>query len=247
LSNKNKILIGTSGWSYDEWRGKFYPPDLPKSRWLEYYAEIFQTVEINATFYRSFKETTYRKWYERSPQRFKFVLKAPKWITHRKRLDDVDEDIKVFSNSVSVLGDKFGLTLMQLPPGLEYEPERLRKALLAFDDPATVAVEFRSSRWIRDETKQILIDTGSVFCIVDSPTSEKVDWITSSTAYIRLHGRKSWYDYDYSHKELEEIGRMIERLVCSGAERVYVFFNNDIGAHAPKNGIVLKEIVKSHF
>jgi uncharacterized protein YecE (DUF72 family) len=132
---KVKFFVGTSGWSYAHWKEVFYPEDLPKSRWFEYYAKEFSTVEVNATFYRTFKDQTYHKWRDRAPEKFTYVLKAPRLITHRRYLEDVEEHIKRFWESASLLESKFGLILLQLAPNTPYDPDRLKKALLAFDDP----------------------------------------------------------------------------------------------------------------
>ncbi len=124
-----KYYIGTSGWSYDDWKGRFYPEGTAKKKWLQYYASQFNTVEINAAFYRRFQPKTYKGWAEKAEPGFKYVVKAPQLITHRKFLKDVDDNCKEFAESASHLGDKFGLILLQLHPKMPYEPERLRKAI----------------------------------------------------------------------------------------------------------------------
>jgi len=121
-----KFLIGTSGWRY------FYPKNYPKTRWFDYYAEHFHTVEVNATFYRRFKDETYQKWYNISPEDFRYVLKAPQFITHRKYLKDVIESIREFERSAKLLKNKLGLILLQRPPNMPYDLDRLAKALKAF-------------------------------------------------------------------------------------------------------------------
>src|SRR5512136_2995851 len=120
---KAQYLIGTSGWTYDHWKGTFYPDGLAKSRWFDYYAEQFPAVEVNATFYRRFADQTYVKWLERAPAGFIYVLKAPKLITHRKYLVDAEEDIRLFWRSACILEDKLGLVLLQVAPGTPYDLE----------------------------------------------------------------------------------------------------------------------------
>jgi uncharacterized protein YecE (DUF72 family) len=235
--------IGTSGWNYPHWKGLFYPEGWPKTRWFEYYATRFSTVEVNATFYRRFQDQTYHKWRERVTQEFRYVLKAPKLITHRKYLVDVEGEIQEFCRSAALLEEKLGLILLQLAPSTPYDPERLKKALLAFDDPRKVAVEFRHKRWLTEETKGLLQGVGAVFCSADSPKSKLLDWVTSETAYIRLHGRKHWYDYNYSEAELKEIREMARHMTQQGARSVYVFFNNDFGGHAVKNALSLMQML----
>lgn len=244
MSKENvELFIGTSGWSYDHWKEAFYPEDLPKSRWFEYYAEQFLTVEVNATFYRTFKEQTYHKWRDRAPEKFKYVLKAPRLITHRKYLEDAEEHIRRFWESASLLESKFGLILLQLAPNTPYDPDRLKKALLAFDDPKRIAVEFRHQQWFTEDIKDLLKEVESVFCIVDSPKTELMDWVTSDVAYIRLHGRTKWYAYDYSFQDLREIAEFVENVIKSEVTMVYIFFNNDFEGYAPKNALSLREML----
>lgn len=234
-----KFLVGTSGWSYSHWKGVFYPGGHPQKRWFEYYAKRFPTVEINATFYRFFPDGTYNNWRERAPGGFLYVLKTPRLITHRKKLLNAGGDIKRFAESASLLGDRFGLVLLQLAPGLPYDPERLREALGAFGDPGKVAVEFRHEDWLTGEVRELLGELGAAFCAADSPKSEPLDWVTGETAYIRLHGRKKWYAYDYTESELDGIAALARRMSRLGAKRVYIFFNNDLGGYAPKNALTL--------
>ncbi len=238
------FLVGTSGWVYDDWKGRFYPETLPRSRWFAYYAAHFPTVEVNATFYRAFKDQTYVQWRERVPPGFLYVLKAPRRITHDKRLEDVENDVQAFWQSAALLEDRLGLVLLQVAPGIEYAPERLERALRAFGDPAKVVVEFRHSRWLTGETRWLLEKLGAVFCCVDSPQQPPAaDWVTSPTAYLRLHGHTRWYRYDYSAQELQGIAERARRLRAMGAERVYVFFNNDFEGHGPENALALMSLL----
>ncbi len=238
-----QFYVGTSGWSYPHWYGVFYPQDWPKSKWFDYYCQHFSSVEVNATFYRWFKEQTYHNWYERAPEHFKYVLKAPKVITHRKYLKEVEEQILAFRKSAALLKEKLGLILLQLAPGTPYEPERLRQALAAFDLPGQVAVEFRHDRWLTRETRALLQEVGAVFCAADSPKTELLDWVTAETAYIRLHGRKRWYAYDYSPTELQEIAALVGQMTAAGARTFYIFFNNDFEGCAPKNARTLLQLL----
>jgi uncharacterized protein YecE (DUF72 family) len=242
-SQEPKFRVGTSGWNYPHWKGVFYPEQCPKIRWFEYYATKFPTVEVNATFYRRFQDQTYHKWRERVSSQFRYVLKVPRLITHRKYLNDVGADIREFWRSATLLEEKLGLVLLQLAPSTPYHPERLKDALLAFGDPGKVAVELRHKRWCTDETKNLLQEVGAAFCSADSPRSELLDWVTSQNAYIRLHGRKRWYDYDYSTAELKEITNLASQMTKEGAGTVYIFFNNDYGGHAVTNALALMEML----
>lgn len=245
-TEKAKFFIGTSGWSYDHWKGVFYPQDLPKSRWFEYYARQFSTVEVNATFYRTFKDSTYQKWYNQSPDNFRYVFKAPRLITHRKYLKDCEGIVKSFWNSASLVNEKFGLILLQLAPKMPYEPQLLKNALDAFGDSKRVAVEFRNEDWFTDEIRDLLTDSSAIFCSIDSPKNDLMDWVTSEAAYIRLHGRKRWYRYTYSDKELREIADLAKKMTEKGAKQIFIFFNNDFEGKAPKNALSLKKMLSQN-
>lgn len=237
------FYTGTSGWTYDHWSGCFYPSGLARSRWFDFYAERFNAVEINATFYRTFKDQSYLNWKARAPQGFGYVLKTPKTITHRKLLRDVEADIQAFCHSAALLGETFQVILLQVAPNLPYDTGLLRSALLAFDDPTRVAVEFRHERWFNPEIESLLASIGAIFCNVDSPRQKLTGVLTSKRAYIRLHGRKHWYSYDYSIEELQEIADLSKSLVHRGARQVFTFFNNDFGGFAPANAQILQKML----
>ena len=201
-------------------------------------------MEVNATFYRSFQDQTYLNWKKRAPQGFGYVLKAPKIITHRKYLLDVKEDIDVFYRSCALLEDRFEMILLQVAPGTPYDLGRLEEALLAFPDPGKVAVEFRNPRWLNPEVETLLRETGAAYCNVDSPRQKLTETLTSARAYLRLHGRKHWYSYDYSTSELEEIAALARKLADRGASRIYIFFNNDFEGYAPANAMTLLKMLR---
>ena len=204
-------------------------------------------MEVNATFYRQFKDETYQKWRKRVPDEFKYVLKVPRLITHRKLLKEVDDLIDEFQRSASLLGDNLGLLLLQLPPRIPYHPERLEQVLRHFKHPDKVAVEIRNKEWFTEEIHEILQNCGSVFCTADSPKTEIMDWVTGDTSYIRLHGRDKWYSYDYSEKELQEIMEFIKKMMGKSVNTFYIFFNNDFQGYAPRNAQTLLEMVRKNF
>ncbi len=240
------FFIGTSGWIYDHWKGIFYPDNLPKSRWFEYYTSRFSAVEINATFYRTFKDTTFEKWRQRAPQGFGYVLKAPRIITHRRYLLDVEEVIKAFCRSSALLGDKLEMILLQVAPATPFDLERLQNAIKAFPEPEKLAVEFRHARWYVPETLELLRDCNATFCNVDSPRQKLTDILTTKRAYVRLHGRRRWYSDNYSDEELQEIAGLLWAMVSRGAQRVCVFFNNDFHGYAPANALTLLKIIEKN-
>jgi len=237
------FMIGTSGWTYEHWKGCFYPPDLSKSRWFEHYASQFHTVEVNATFYRSFSDETYGKWRERAPQGFGYVLKAPQLITHRKYLLDVEAEIASFYRSCCLLEDRFEMILLQVAPNMPVDLERLQKALQAFPDPGKVAVEFRRLEWFCPETLGMLHEAGAAMCNPDSPRHRLTDHLTSKRAYLRLHGRKQWYACKYTQAELDEIAALAMQMADRGASTVYIFFNNDYEGFAPENARTLQQML----
>jgi uncharacterized protein YecE (DUF72 family) len=239
-----RYFIGTSGWTYGHWRGNFYPADLPKSRWFGHYITQFNAVEVNATFYRTFKDQVYHNWRARSPAGFRFVLKAPRTITHYKYLVDAAGEIQAFDRSAHLLEEKLGLILLQVAPGTPYDLGRLRDALQAFSDPSKVAVEFRHESWLSEETRRLLSEVGSAYCNADSPRKPLASWLTSGAGYLRLHGRKHWYASDYTPEELSEIAGMARQMVAGGADQVYIFFNNDFEGYAPKNALALLAMLK---
>lgn len=217
--------------------------DLARSRWFEYYAQHFNAVEINATFYRSFKIETYQKWRSKAPPEFRYAIKAPRVITHRKMLVNTAQDILEFSTCAQQLGETLGMMLLQLAPHMALDFQRLRTALQSFHDPSQVAVEFRHSRWEVAETFELLQELGAAYVCADSPKYKLKDRITGKKGYIRLHGRRIWYADNYSESELCEFAKLAHGMISQGAEAVYIFFNNDIGGFAHRNALKLKEII----
>jgi uncharacterized protein YecE (DUF72 family) len=240
-----QYFVGTSGWTYDHWKGSFYPEGLAKSRWFEYYAARFSTVEINATFYRTFGDQTYQNWRERVPADFVYVLKVPRLITHRQYLVDAESEIRAFWRSATLLEEKLGLVLLQVAPQTRYDPDLLRRAILTFGEPRRVAVEFRRKDWLNDEVRGLLTDCGATFVSVDSPRQQPLDWVTSQAGYLRLHGRSRWYSHDYNAAELDEMAEIAHRMADQGAKAIYIFFNNDFEGHAPRNALALKDRLQS--
>ncbi len=244
MSDKTQYYIGTSGWHYDHWKDVFYPHGLSKTKWFEHYRNFFSTVEINATFYRRFKEKTYEKWYRQADNSFKYVLKVPRMITHRKYLHDVADLVKEYCNSAALLQEKLGMMLLQLAPSTAYDPELLGTVLRAFVDPQKVVVEVRNEKWLTEEFRDLLRKYKITFCNMDSPRLSVLDWITSGKVYFRFHGHKDMYAYNYSDDELNAIADQLIGLPELGVKEVYIFFNNDYEGYAVKNAQTLKKIIQ---
>jgi len=235
-----KIRIGTSGWNYDHWKGIFYPEELSKGKWLEFYIKYFDTVELNASFYRLPTQKTFQNWYKRTPRGFIWSVKANKFITHTKRLKDVKEALNRFYNAISGLKEKCGPILFQLPPSLVFEKELLKDFCSMLDFSYRYTLEVRNSSWINDEVFEILKEHNIAFCISDTagrfPYHEE---ITADFIYIRLHGSKILYASEYTE---EEINLWAQKIIDWGKD-VYVYFDNDFNGYAVKNAKMLKKVL----
>lgn len=240
----NTYFIGTSGWSFPEWLGGFYPSNLNSKKWLTFYSSYFNCVEINATFYRSFKDETYFKWYNEVPDTFQYILKAPRSVTHTQLLQDPNNHLSQFWQSAQLLSNKLGLILLQLSPRIPYNINLLRRTLIHFDRPDKIAVEFRSKHWLTEETKTLLKEYGAVFCCADSPTTPLFYWQTANSNYFRLHGRTKWYKYNYSKSELKMIANLIKQCSHTQISTTYIIFNNTMSGDAPWNALEMMELLQ---
>lgn len=245
-----KIFIGTSGFTYSYWKGVFYPPDLPQSKWLEFYARQFQAVEINASFYHQMSRKIYEGWAKRTPQDFLFTVKGSRFITHIKRLKDCQEPVKRFLESVGGLGEKLGVILWQLPPRWAFDKLKLEKFLEDFRVSSekfrvsvSQAFEFRDKSWLNEKVYAILREHNAALVIQDSPNWPTEEVITADFTYLRFHGRDSLYGSCYNKKEIEEWAGKIKKWQNKGLD-VYAFFNNDAHGYAVRNARELKELIK---
>jgi uncharacterized protein YecE (DUF72 family) len=224
------VLIGTSGWQYRHWDGSFYPPEVPKGAQLAWYAERFQVVETNATFYRLPEAGVFRAWSEQTPADFVFAVKASRFLTHLKRLKDPEEPIERLLGRARELGGKLGPVLLQLPPQMHRQTARLEAALEIFcapPHPVRVAVEPRHESWFADEVRQVLARHGAALCFADRGARLVTpDWRTADWGYLRFHGGDGWPPGCYGRATLEEYARLAAALWGRRAE-VYAFFNND--------------------
>lgn len=241
---KKDYFIGCSGFHYKDWKGKFYPEDIPQKKWLEYYAEQFDTVEINNSFYRMPKETTMEQWYERVPEGFSFTLKGSRYVTHIKKLNDIDESVKNFYHLADLLKEKLGCILWQLPPNLRKNAEKLKNFCSVLNEDYHNVIEFRHNSWYDEEVYNIMKNHNVAFCIISAPGDLPEDTITTADfAYVRFHGKKDWYNYKYSKDEMETWSNSIQSL---NAKQVYAYFNNDYDANAIKDGHQLQELLKDN-
>lgn len=228
----NRILVGTSGWQYADWRGGLYPAGVPQRRWLETYAEGFETVENNNAFYRLPRRETFEAWRERTPDGFVMAVKASRFLTHMKRLVEPAEPVARLMSVATGLGDKLGPVLVQLPPNLKAEPERLEECLRCFPKGVRVAVEPRHPTWWNDEVRGVLERHGAALCWADRCGRPMTPlWRTTEWTYLRFHegAAKPWPAYGD-----QALRSWVERL---GADEAYVYFNNDPTGAAVRDAI----------
>jgi len=235
-----KIHIGTSGWSYPGWRGRFYPPEIKPPDWLEYYAARFDTVEINMTFYRSPKPEILQGWAERTPPDFLFTLKANRQITHLKKLRGVEHDLEHLAFLARQLRGKAGCLLYQLPPSLGKDLELLGSFLKMLPPGFRQVIEFRHPSWYDPAVYEVMSAAGAIFCVVSSSRVPPDVVVTAPVAYFRFHGLTGGYRYRYSDEELK---KWAEAVSHCGASEAFVYFNNDYQAHAVSNALKLRELL----
>ena len=218
MTSQSILLAGTSGYSYKEWLGHFYPDKLPASEMLRYYAEHFSTVEINNTFYRMPAESMLAQWVQQVPDRFRFTLKAPRRITHEQRLRESESNVAEFLRRAEVLGEKLGALLFQLPPYLKKDLPRLRDFLALLPSGREIAFEFRNVSWQDDEVYETLASRGAILCVTDTDEGDTPFVATSHCGYVRL--RRTHYD----DRELEAWAAQI---VAKKLPKTYVYFMHE--------------------
>jgi uncharacterized protein YecE (DUF72 family) len=220
-------FVGTSGFSYPQWRGEFYPSDLPASRMLHHYARVFATVEINNTFYRYPTADTLARWAAAVPEGFRFAVKAHRRITHLKRLADVDADLAFLDERLRALGDRRGPVLFQLPPSLRCDLDLLGTFLAALRPGAPAVVEFRHPSWHQRATYRLLEAYGVSLCVAETDEHPAVADVVGPLAYLRLHRSV------YTAQDLRWWAEWIRRQLLDGRD-VYAYFTHEEGAPAPQ-------------
>lgn len=234
------IHVGCSGWFYSHWRGLFYPKqEVRPTLWFAYYANLFRTVEINASFYRWPKPATVQCWKREAPPGFRYSVKAHRSLTHERKLVGTTQRVREFIELAGILGDKLGCLLFQFPPSFHFSRRRLNAIVAQLPSAHATAVEFRHRTWWRDDVFARLAEHGLIFCGVSAPRLPPTIPPGPKT-YVRLHGPVRWYRHDYSDDELAE---WAERIVASGASEAWVYFDNDRNAHAVKNALRFRRIV----
>jgi uncharacterized protein YecE (DUF72 family) len=228
-----ELLAGTSGYSYKEWLGPFYPEKLPANEMLRYYSARFTTVEINNTFYRMPPESMLAQWLEQVPQRFTFTLKAPKRITHDSRLRDCESNVTEFLRRAGTLGERLGVVLFQLPPYLKKDLPRLTDFIAMLPPATRAAFEFRSGTWHDDDVYALLKSRGATLCVTDTDEGDTPYVVTSDWGYVRL--RRTHYDDD-------ELAAWAARIASASVDRTYVYFMHEDEALGTKFAQRLNEL-----
>lgn len=236
--------VGTSGFSYDDWKGIFYPTGLPQEKRLTYYAQHYNTVEINATFYRMFARSVFARWRDDTPDGFRFTLKGPRSVTHVKRLDDVGDELRQFYKSIQDLQDKLALVLWQLPPSFKFDSiDKLTRFVGLLPPDTKHVIELRHTSLFNDEVYTLLNEHRVGFVINDSAHFPSVEVITSDVCYIRFHGPAKLYASLYSIEAMQSWADKIR--VWLNHYDVYAYFNNDYDGRALQNSIELLVLLSS--
>jgi uncharacterized protein YecE (DUF72 family) len=237
-----RYYIGTSGWHYDDWRGRFYPEKLPKAKWLEYYARHFSTVELNNSFYRLPSEAAFTNWYDSSPSEFAFAVKMSRFVTHIKRLKGSEEAVDNFINRAKILGEKLGPILYQLPPSMHRNDETLSSFLSSLPVGFQHVIEFRHQSWLVEEVFEVLKKHRAGLCVFDMPDFTCPLLATADFAYIRFHGSDSLYSSCYSDEALADWAKRIAEM-AENLDSVYIYFNNDVQGFAVKNAETIRSFL----
>jgi uncharacterized protein YecE (DUF72 family) len=234
-------FLGCSGFYYNHWKTKFYPQTLPKTKWLQYYAEHFNTVEINNTFYRFPTEQLLQGWYNKSPANFRFTLKANRAITHTRKFHNTEDQTKRFYQLASTLKEKLLCVLFQLPPFVHKNMDLLQTIAGQMDADFVNVLEFRHESWWSSEVYEFMERHGLVFCTVSASELPETLVATSDSVYVRFHG-KDFCIYKGFYPD-EELASWAEKIRQANPKQVFCYFNNDVNAYAPKNCQTLKTLL----
>jgi uncharacterized protein YecE (DUF72 family) len=240
------MAIGCSGWNYSHWRdGVFYPPRLPSDRWLEFYAERFDTVEVNSSFYRLPRRETVARWAATAPEGFTFAVKVSRYVTHIRRLREAGEHLRILLDRIDPLvgTPKLGPLLWQLPASFRRDDARLRAALDELPTSLRHAFEFRHESWFDDDVLRLLREHGVALVIADSPRTNRFQSreLTAGFVYVRLHHGTRGRRGNYSRSELADWAVQVDEWSRRGD--VFVYFNNDWEGFAPANAATLRTLL----
>ncbi len=235
-----RIHVGTCGWSYPHWKGCFYPSDLPEARMLEHYAQHFAAVEINSCFYRLPETRTLRSWAAAVPPGFLFAAKASRYITHMKKLSDPGPSLRPFLRRMTVLADRLGPILFQLPPRWRFDEARLLAFLRALSDEHRYAFEFRDPSWLNERAYEALARHRAALCLYDLGGKRSPRVLTTDFVYVRLHGPDEAYCGSYDARALARWSQRLTQWATEG-RHAYCFFDNDEAGYAARDAARLQK------
>ncbi|BBG65603.1 hypothetical protein NNO_0900 [Hydrogenimonas sp.] len=236
------VFVGTSGFYYEHWRGVFYPEDLPKSRFFDFYNKEFSTVEMNSTFYHLPRLKTAEHWFELSPEDFLFSLKAYRGITHYRKLRECKDELYRYLHLIKPLKPKLGAVLFQLPPSLHIDRALLEDFFKTLPPGYRFVMEFRHDSWLNEDIFNLMKSYNVALCINDFGRRKMPMELTADFGYIRLHGPTGRYGGSYSDEELKEWAEKIGSAM-NVLKSMFVYFNNDFGGYAVENAKRLLKMI----
>ncbi len=240
LGHNQQVRVGCSGWQYKHWRGDFYPAGLPQAQWFAHYARTFDTVEINNSFYRLPEGETFARWRAQASPGFLYAVKASRFLTHMKKLKDPEEPIFRFFDRADHLGPRFGPVLYQLPPRWPLNLERFEHFLAALPKRRWQAVEFRETSWYDERVFELLRRYKVALCLHDMQGSATGTMIVGPFIYVRFHHGTEKYGGRYEDDRLDDWAEWLAARSRDGLD-VFAYFNNDVGGHAPRDALRLRE------
>ena len=245
MAREGSIRVGTSGWNYGHWKGPFYPDGARDSDLLGLYAERFDTVEVNNTFYQLPATRTIERWVRAVPDGFVFAVKASRYITHMKKLKDPKQATAKFLERIEAFGGKLGPVLFQLQPTWRVNPERLEAFLEALPSGLRYAFEFRDESWYGEEVYGLLRRHHAAFCVYELAGHRSPREVTAGFVYVRLHGPKRAYQGSYPSEALSEWGAALSGWSTAGD--VYCYFDNDERGYAPRDALRLRSLLGQRY
>jgi uncharacterized protein YecE (DUF72 family) len=238
----SELRVGTSGWQYKHWRGRFYPKELPVARWLDHYTKYFDTVELNNPFYRQPERSTFERWRRAVADDFRYAVKLNRFITHIKRLNIEEDSVERSYGTLAGLGPKAAVVLVQLPPRMKYDAERVERFFtLVARRRRRHAIEPRDASWFTDEALAHLRRRRVALVIGETPRWPTHIAVTADLVYLRFHGPERLYASSYSDEQLREWADRIRAWRADGRD-VYAYFNNDEQGFAVRNALRLREL-----
>jgi uncharacterized protein YecE (DUF72 family) len=243
VAPETDVRVGCSGWQYKHWRGAFYPADIPQTRWFEFYTSCFDTVEINNTFYRLPEAGAFAQWRARAPKGFLYAVKASRFLTHMKKLKDPVDPLERLFSRAERLGRTLGPVLYQLPPRWSVDIDRLATFVRALPKRRRHAIEFRDPSWYTREVFTLLDRHHVALCLHDMAGSATGRLAHGPFVYVRFHGPQK-YNGRYPDDVLAGWGDWLSAQVTHGRP-VYAYFNNDMGAHAPRDAMRLRSLIST--